>query len=354
VRKINTSSAADPEGVSVAATTPWGTEDNTGSASIDWVLLDATRPLRGREILDEVRRRGLPERKDANPHLSTLKRNGFITNADGKWFRVNLRQTAVDTGRSSSIAPVSAPQPHVVNRADEDKSLNVDRPETRKDIAVAQARLVAVVRRLAAEKRAELDKLKENHADIARPDFLWHYLLQSFATMGRSAGSHGLIGNKANYNRVTYPALQALPDGDRLRVAREVCRAAKVRMPDLKGDYIIGCFERVRGMGGPEAAKAELLAQPGREAKIRWLKAMPGIGDKYARNIMMDVYHEDFRDSIAVDARIKSVSVTLGMSFASYPAHEAFYLGVAQQAGLNGWELDRLLYNFTEDVKSRL
>ena len=45
---------------------------------------------------------------------------------------------------------------------------------------------------------------------------------------------------------------------------------------------------------------------------------MPGIGDKYARNIMMDVYHEDFRDSIAVDARIKAVSERLGLSFASY------------------------------------
>jgi hypothetical protein len=172
--------------------------------------------------------------------------------------------------------------------------------------------------------------------------------------MGRSAGWHGLIGNRTNYNCVTYPALRALPDGDRLRVTREVCRAAKVRMPDLKGDYIVGCFERVRGMGGPEAAKADLLAQSGREAKIRWLKAMPGIGDKYARNIMMDVYHEDFRDSIAVDARIKSVSDALGLSFPSYSAHEAFYLGVARQAGLNGWELDRLLYNFLGEVRSRL
>ncbi len=226
--------------------------------------------------------------------------------------------------------------------------------ESSMDSTAAQARLVAVVRRLAAEKRGDLDKLKENHPDIARPDFLWHYLLQSFSTMGRSAGWHGLIGNRTNYDRVTYPALAVLPDNDRLRVAREVCRAAKVRMPDMKGDYIVGCFDRVRSMGGPEAAKTRLLAQTGREAKIRWLKAMPGIGDKYARNIMMDVYHEDFRDSIAVDARIKSVSERLGASFPSYPSHERFYLGVAEQAGLNGWELDRLLYNFLPDVLSRL
>lgn len=222
------------------------------------------------------------------------------------------------------------------------------------DTTAAQARLVPVVRRLATEKKADLDRLKENHADIARPDFVWHYLLQSFSTMGGSTGWHGLIGNGANYGRVTYPALQALSDGDRLRVAREVCRAARVRWPDRKGDYIVGCFERIRSMGGPEAAKAGLLAQPGREGKIRWLKAMPGIGDKYARNIMMDVYHPDFRDSIAVDARIESVSDRLGVSFPSYAARETFYLGVARQAGLSGWELDRLLYNFQSDVLSQL
>lgn len=143
-------------------------------------------------------------------------------------------------------------------------------------------------------------------------------------------------------------------NGDRLREACEVCRAAKVRMPDRKGHFIVGCFDRIRGMGGPEAAKDQLLAQRGRESKIRWLKEMPGIGDKYARNIMMDVYHEDFWDSIAVDARIKSVSERLGLSFPSYSEHEDFYLGVAEQAGLNGWELDRLLYNFLPDVLSGL
>jgi len=222
------------------------------------------------------------------------------------------------------------------------------------DAALAQDKLVTIVSRIAVEQRVELHRQKENHVDIARPDFIWHYLLQSFATMGRSAGWHGLIGNTANYNRVTYPALQALVESDRLRVAQEVCRAAKVRMPALKGEFIVGCFERVRSLGGPEAAKADLLAQPGREGKIRWLKAMPGIGDKYARNIMMDVYHEDFRDSIAVDARIKSVSDALGLSFSSYSAHEGFYLAVAQQAGLNGWELDRVLYNFLAEVLSHL
>jgi endonuclease III len=69
-----------------------------------------------------------------------------------------------------------------------------------------------------------------------------------------------------------------------------------------------------------------LLTQPGREAKIRFLQTFPGIGPKYARNIMMDVYHEDFRNSIALDVRIKAISDSLGLSFSSYADHESFYL----------------------------
>lgn len=169
----------------MASTTPWGTEDNTGSGSIDWVLLDATRPLTGQEILDEVRRRGLPCRKDANPHLSTLKRKGYITNEDGKWFRIGLRASGSATPRPSTI-PTPLNTATVAVTAG--RKVVGDVMQTKPDVSQAQNRLVAVIRRLAIEKRATLDRLKANYSDLARPDFLWHYLLQSFATMGRSAG----------------------------------------------------------------------------------------------------------------------------------------------------------------------
>jgi hypothetical protein len=218
----------------------------------------------------------------------------------------------------------------------------------------ARDRLVTVVRSLAAERRNELERLKQECTSLARPDFIWHYLLQSFATMGRASGWHGLIGNQDNYRRVTYDALAALSPEVREAQVRAVCRAAAIRMPDKKAEYILACFEKVKRLGGPEAAKAELLAQPGRDAKINFLESFPGIGPKYARNIMMDVYHEDFRDSIALDVRIKAISDTLGLSFGSYAEHESFYLDVARQAGLSGWELDRLLFNFRPEVESRL
>ncbi len=117
----------------------------------------------------------------------------------------------------------------------------------------------------------------------------------------------------------------------------KVCRDAQqqgLRYPERKADFIRVCFEQMNRLGGPEEAKNMLLALPGWQAKVQFLKQFKGIGDKYARNIMMIVYHEDFRNSIAVDSRIKSVTTALGLSFSSYDEHEAFYLDVARQAGL--------------------
>lgn len=217
-----------------------------------------------------------------------------------------------------------------------------------------EKQVAAVARALAVEKRETLDRLKAEYAQLSRPDFLWHYLLQSFATMGRAAGAIGLIDNKTNYNKVRYEALTRLTPSARAAQVETTCRAAKIRMPSIKTQYILGCFEKVRKLGGLEAAKAALFARRGRAAKIEFLKSFPGIGDKYARNILMDVYHEDFRDSIAVDSRISKLSATWGLRFDSYQEHESFYLRIAAQAGLNGWELDRLLFQFTDEFLRRV
>ncbi len=224
---------------------------------------------------------------------------------------------------------------------------------------VTRDRLVAVVRTLVADPnvRAKLEELKKGASDLARPDFIWHFFLQSMATMRGVAGWRGLIGDQANYRRVTFSALAALTEKARQAQIEGVCQDAAregLRYPNNKAKYIFQCFAHVNRLGGPEAAKAKLLALPGREPKLKFLDAFPGIGPKYARNIMMDVYHEDFRYSIALDDRLIGITEDLGLSFASYAEHEAFYLDVARQVGLNGWELDRLLFNFEDEVRSRL
>ncbi len=224
------------------------------------------------------------------------------------------------------------------------------------DKVSARKRLVKAICPITAEQREVLEKLTEAKSDLERADFVWHALLHSFATMGRASGWERLQSNPSSYQHLTYPALSSLSSEERRERIREVFRQAGIRMHNKKAGWLIGCFNLLKQLGGPEEAKSKLLSQKGREAKISFLKQFPGIGKKYARNIMMDVYHEDFRDSIAIDNRIIGISVALGLMFSpnEYEEHESFYLDVARDARINGWELDRLLFNFYKDVKSIL
>jgi endonuclease III len=214
------------------------------------------------------------------------------------------------------------------------------------DLDDIRDKLSRAAQTLATLKRPILDSQKAHYADLQRDDFLWHYLLQSFATLGGVSGWQGLIGNEANYRQMTYDVIANMPATERLAHATEICTRAKVRYANQKAVNIVACFDKIRAMGGLRDAKEALLKQPGRDEKIEFLKSFPGIGDKYARNIMMDVYHEDFRDSIAIDSRIQSISTEWEVEFNSYADHESFYLSVAKAADLNGWELDRLMFRF--------
>lgn len=210
----------------------------------------------------------------------------------------------------------------------------------------AKVKLSMAARTLAVLKHSLLESLKETHIDLQRHDFIWHYLLQSFATLGGVSGWDGLIDNNTNYRKMSYTTINGLPPGQRIKHISAILMDAKVRYPNRKAPNIVACFEKIEALGGLVPTRDALLELVGRNAKISFLKSFPGIGDKYARNIMMDVYHEDFRDSIAIDSRIKGISSKWKLKFTKYADHEAFYLSVAKKAGLNGWELDRLMFRF--------
>lgn len=220
----------------------------------------------------------------------------------------------------------------------------------------AKQELLAQTARLLMSRHCkEIELLKQNENDLQREDFVWHYLLQSFATMGRSSGWHGLIGNTENYEKLRYELLKEVKDPMlRLRHVKIICHQAKVRMPDKKAGFIYRCFDYIEEMGGYVEAKNRLLQCNGRDEKIKFLRTFPGIGEKYSRNIMMDVYHPDFRESIAVDQRINSILRLLGIELRRYVEKENFLLGSARLAGLSGWELDRLMYGNLKEFSMEL
>lgn len=209
-------------------------------------------------------------------------------------------------------------------------------------------KLISLLKNRPSYMDKRLNDLKSESIGLERADFIWHYILQSFSTMGNSRGHAGLILNKNNYNKVTFNAVKNLTESERLECFERTLRIASVRMPAQKAKWLEENFKKILSMGGLVETKNKALAQKGTLAKIEFMKRFSGIGDKYARNIWLDVYHIDFHNNIAIDDRIKKITQSLGYTFSNYNEHESFYLQIAKESNINGWELDRLLYNYTD------
>jgi hypothetical protein len=210
--------------------------------------------------------------------------------------------------------------------------------------------LVRAVRTVYEHHRTEIDDLKrEGELLWMAPDFIWEQLLRSFSTMGNARGMR-LMRDPVLHDRVTYRAVVDLTPAERRTVLMGALAAASVRMAACKTGWLCSNFDRIQLDGGPDAVKTTLSWCNGRNAKIAYLKTFHGIGDKYARKVMMDAYHSEFRDSIAFDVRLKKIADALPFAYNGYTDAERFFLGVATSAGLNGWELDRLLYHATDEI----
>jgi hypothetical protein len=210
--------------------------------------------------------------------------------------------------------------------------------------------LVSAVRVIYPRHRTTIERLKRDCRRLWNtPQFVWEQLLRSFSTMGNARGLR-LMHEPSLHDRVTYDAIANLGPKKRRKILGVVLAAAPVRMAEQKAGWLCANFDRIRREGGPDQLKIDLCACVGKNAKIDFLKTFEGIGDKYARNIMMDAYHREFRDSIAYDERLKKIAKALDLHFDKYSHAEEFFLEAAHTAGLNGWGLDRLLYHATDQV----
>lgn len=213
-----------------------------------------------------------------------------------------------------------------------------------------QRKLLELVKFLLQRKqiRQKLEQLKSRRYDLKKSDFIWNALLLSLGSWGRAAAGERLMKNPT---KISFASLNKLSRKERGHRLVKALKDAEVRMVPKKARFLNSNFDII-AKHGPAEVKRQLLSQSGREAKMKFLRKFKGIGPKYARNMMMDIYHEDFRESIAVDERIKNISNALGLQFKGreYREEEEFYLRVAHKAGLNGWELDRLMFNFNNTI----
>ncbi|MFH0833923.1 MAG: hypothetical protein V2A63_00860 [Patescibacteria group bacterium] len=197
----------------------------------------------------------------------------------------------------------------------------------------------------------QLEKIKAvGKKGAENPIWLWHALLASFATQGNSRGYTGLIENPENLKAVDWSQIVFLSDEERIAVFEKVFSRAKMRMSKIKAERMNKNFHLVAKLGGARKATIHAFALKGANAKIQFLKQFSGIADKYSRNIWMDIYDLDFRNFIAIDERIKKISEKLGILDLPYEEHEKYYLEIANEIGISGWELDRLLYNCNKEI----
>lgn len=210
-------------------------------------------------------------------------------------------------------------------------------------------RLIAAMRAPTPEMLATLSYWKGVGAELReRPDAIWYLLVQSMATQGRAAPWDKLKASPALLDEIGYDAIAALPREQRTAAFEKVFAAVGVRWPGRKASYMTTNFDRVRALGGPREARQRAFALRSRIEKIAFISQFAGIGDKYARNIWMDLYDPHFHDAIAVDERIKRITEALGLTFPTYEAHEEFYRQLARDAGMDAWDLDRLLFNYRD------
>jgi len=203
----------------------------------------------------------------------------------------------------------------------------------------------------ADERIEELKQTAQQRRE--RPDMLWFELILSMGTWGNSRGGK-LATDETYYSQVEYSHLLDMDENERIDHLQNVLDDAGVRYPNKKSRYISSQMNKVRESGGLTPAQKEFESKNGKEAKIDFLREFKGIGDKYARNIGMDVFHPDFRDTIALDDRIDSVSDELGVEFESYEKHEQFYVDIADRLDMTAWELDRLLYRYINEITAEI
>ncbi|MCA9706402.1 MAG: hypothetical protein KDK70_11180 [Myxococcales bacterium] len=178
-------------------------------------------------------------------------------------------------------------------------------------------------------------------------------MMLSFSTWGSSRGAKALE-DESVAEALAYSSIAAKSPGRRERHLLKWFEQAKFRYAPMKARYARENFDQIESMGGIEIVSRMALQRPGRAAKLRFVTGFKGIGDKYGRNLWMDVCDKDFMRSIAVDRRILNIAAALDVRWKTYDDLERFFIGVADALEITPWGLDRFLYKNCDGMLDRL
>ena len=201
--------------------------------------------------------------------------------------------------------------------------------------------------------RIELKKKYKQAQQVKKnPYWFWDQFLESMCTLG---GVKNWGDKKEQYlHKLDWIYLSGLPSSKRKKIFQDLPNPRWRKRVSL---YLESTFEQTQAMGGPIyiARIYDRLKTP--KDKINFLKGFKGIGDKYARNIPMDIADSTFVSHIALDHRINELAKLISdyPSRAQYEKREQYFINLIKPLQIpNAWYLDRLLFSYYQDIKRTL
>lgn len=213
-----------------------------------------------------------------------------------------------------------------------------------------RAEVVEFLRGLAARERAALDQLKRDATQFGQhQDWPWNGLVLSAATRGGSWRWEKNVQPRYE-DELSWSIISELTPDERRTRLETVGRFWR-----KTADWLENAYHQVAVAGGPTELRMQLSRMSASDVIAFW-KALNDIKDKYARNIMMDVYDLHFRTAFfAIDSRLESLLPLLGYDGQRrYSKREEFLCQLASDIGIQAWDLDRLLYGQHAEIKASL
>jgi hypothetical protein len=225
---------------------------------------------------------------------------------------------------------------------------------------VTEARFVEILRGFLEGYRERLDGLFEEGEQLRRRDgWAWYVFVQSFATNGGVKRWSAFI-DAGNAHLISWDALfEGDPDNVEAAAARLEELSHRFLAPPRAGrtrPALLTALRRFHEAGGPDAMAETWEGHDRTGDLLNWLRTFPMIGQKYSRNMCMDVSHPLILDHIALDHRIHTLCdlVEGAPPRTPYRLREEWLRGVAAELGINCWRLDRLMFGQYDEIKAAL
>lgn len=213
------------------------------------------------------------------------------------------------------------------------------------------SRVINLVHSVLMEMKAELDEIRAESVEWGKHlEWPWNGFILSWATYGGSKNWPSRI--QPLYNaEYSWEALSSVDEQTRLN------RFSVLGNPRYRSKVAIWApmvFDRLANPGGPVAARSHYFSLTTARERIAYVMSFSGFGEKYGRNIPMDIYDDLVRDNFALDHRLRTFLAACGYRDVTYARGEELLGELAAELSTDAWTLDRVIYGKLDLLMGRL